>query len=106
MSGFGQSQWQLWSQFGHVLLDTPEKATDLAEAVVRVAFGPEQAREEQPFAATDLGDRWSVTGTNAGAHVTGFFPLRSTVVLDKRTGAVIDYELTGPDGAPKAPAPR
>ena len=92
----GASQWQAWMASGHVLLDTPEKAVDLAEAVVRVAYGADQVMEERPFVAEDLGEAWCVHGEGLGSHALPFFAVFSTVTLAKKTGAVLDYTLSRP----------
>ena len=92
----GASQWQTWLATGHTLLDTPEKAVDFAEAVVRAAYGPEQTTQERPFVADDLGDAWRVHGEGQGSHALPFFAVSSTVTLSKRTGAILDYTLSRP----------
>lgn len=92
----GASQWQTWLATGHTLLDTPEKAVDFAEAVVRAAYGPEQTMQERPFVADDLGDAWRVHGEGQGSHALPFFAVSSTVTLSKRTGAILDYTLSRP----------
>ena len=81
---------------GHVLLNTPAKAIDFAEAVVRAAYGPDQAIEERPFVAEDLGTAWRVRGEGMGSHALPFFSVFSTVTLEKTTGAVLDYTLSKP----------
>lgn len=92
----GGSQWQIWTATTHLLLDTSEKAATFAEAVVRAAYGPDQAEEERPFSAEDIGDEWRVQGTRPGSHAMPFFLVSSTVILAKKTGAIVDYRLSMP----------
>ena len=100
----GGGQWRAWQSTNFLLLDTPEKAIDFAEAAVRAAFGPAQVNDERPFEATDLGTAWRVRGRRLGSHALGLVPTYSTVTLDKKTGAILDFRLTGasifPEGNP------
>ena len=89
------SQWRIWMDLDVALLDTPEKAVELAEAVVRARFGSEQVKEERPFFAQDKGDAWRVSGSNLGTHALPL-PVSSAVTLSKLSGNVIDYELSSP----------
>lgn len=89
------SQWRIWQSTNFQLLDTPEKAVDLAEAIVRAAFGPEQAGAERPFVATDQGQVWQVQGERLGMRALGLIGASSIVTLDKKTGAILDYRLVG-----------
>ena len=92
----GSSQWQVWLATTHLLLDTPEKAAEFGQAVVRAAYGDAQVEEERPFVAEDLGDNWKVKGTRQGSSAIPFFAVSSTVILAKKTGAIIDYRLSSP----------
>ena len=93
-------QWQVFREFHGVLLNTPKKAVDFGEAVVRAFYGQAEVDEERPFAAEDLGDAWRVTGSRFGTHAIGFFPSKSTVVLRKATAEILDFtnEMFVPDG--------
>lgn len=91
----GPSQWRVWTLVGHKLLPTPEKAAAFAEAVVSAAYGPEQVEEERPFKVEDFGDEWRATGTRRGLHTGIPLPVSSVVTLNKLTGNIIDYTLTG-----------
>ncbi|MBR0666319.1 hypothetical protein GXW71_18300 [Roseomonas hellenica] len=94
----GASQWEAWMGTNFQLLDTPEKAIDFAETVVRVAYGPEQVAQERPFVAEDLGDKWRVHGENRGLHALPFFAVSSIVTLVKKTGVIVDFQLSMPLG--------
>ncbi len=88
------SQWQVWQATGHVLLDTPEKAIAMAEAVIAAAYGTEQLAEERPLVAEDRGPSWAVHGTGAGSHALPFFRVSSMIILEKRRGTIEDYRLS------------
>ena len=83
--------WQVWLKLGGVLLDTPEKAADFAEAVIRARYGQAEVDEERPFVVDDLGDAWRVKGTNLGSHAMPLVPVYSVVTLRKDNGEIIDY---------------
>ena len=95
----GGSQWQVWMATTHLLLDTPEKAITFGEAVVCAAYGYAQAEAERPFIAADHGDSWKVQGTRRGSHAIPLFAVSSTVILAKKTGAILDYRLSMPGPA-------
>ena len=98
-----ESQWQLWLRLHVLLLDTPEKAIDFAEAVVRARFGQKEVEIERPFVAVDRGDAWEVTGTNGSFGPIGILPAVSAVTLRKSTGEILDYKLFSPEADPPAP---
>ena len=85
------NHWRLWLEHqGGTLLDTPEKAVDFAETVVRVRYGQAEVDEERPFLAVDAGDRWQVKGSNGGTHALPVMRWVSVVILHKATGNIID----------------
>ena len=92
--------WQAWLKFGGSLLDTPEKAVDFTEAVVRARYGQAEVEEERPFVVRDHGETWEVRGTNGGSHLIGVVPAISAVTVRKNTGEIINYEILGTRPAP------
>ncbi|HEY4251549.1 MAG TPA: NTF2 fold immunity protein [Roseomonas sp.] len=78
------------------LLGTPERAVELAEVILRLAYGPEQLEEERPLVAEDLGEQWRVCGTRMGTHAMPYFPVSSIITMSKKTGAIVNYQLHRP----------
>ncbi len=87
------SDWQVFLQLDGLLLETPEKAADFAEAVVRARFGTEAAEGQRPFVAIDRGDTWEVRGTKETDALLPFIPGSCSVVLRKKTGEIVDMQL-------------
>jgi hypothetical protein len=95
------SAWQAeLESLRFVLLDTPDKASDLVETLVRIRHGREEAEEERPFVAAQHGDAWIVRGSRLGRHVMPL-PSRSVVTVRKADGAILEWTYLGPE-LPKA----
>lgn len=86
------NHWKLWLDFeGGVLLNSPEKAIDFSEAIIRARYGQNEIDEERPFVAIDCGDTWQVRGTNGGSHILPYLSWISIVVVEKKSGTIVDF---------------
>ena len=97
------SQWDVFRMMNGVLLNTPEKAVEFTETVVRVQFGQVEVEAERPFVAVDKGDTWEVRGTRESPYLTPALSASCIVTLRKSVGEIVDFEIVTSKRAPTLP---